>query len=70
MFVFSYFYCNKAKTFCWVSSVIENLYVTFYSSDVSENCDVSKRVVVCSSVQLCCANLVVSWMEFVSPVST
>ena len=50
-------YYEKDKTFFRGSVSIENLYVIFFRSDVTEHCDVSEHVVVWFSVQLRCANV-------------
>ena len=40
---FWYFNDDKAKIFCRGFSAIDNFYITFYRSDVSEHCDVGKH---------------------------
>ena len=70
MFAFWNFYYDKPKTSCMGLDAIDNLYITFYKFDVSENFDVGKHVGVWSSIQLWIGNLGGSWMECVALVST
>ena len=56
--------------FCRGFSAIDNLYIIFYMSDVSENCDSGEHMGVLYYIQLCSVNLDGTCLEWVALVYT